>query len=554
MLDEVGVPFMDIEKALDDRALGFRESVDVADDDSEAVTETLPQMTSAPLAGRKLRMLLCCAGAPFLIMLDTNIVAVSLPSIARDLRGGFADVEWVVSAYILPFAALLLPAGAMADLLGRRRILIMGLSIFTIASFLCGVAPNLAVLNAARALQALGAALQLSSSLAAVAHGYEPHERARVYAIWGTVMGMAPPLGPIVGGLITSYLGWRWAFYINLPLGAGLIALAITSVGESRDPKASRLDFPGIVLFGTGLFGVVWALIDGNSAGWMSVPTLTKLGVGGTFLVAFVFAERLHPRPMVDLAIFRDRAVVGAATAMLGYAAAAQVMMTILPLYLQDAFDQTPLMAGLAMIPFALPLLIGPSVGARLSARMSSRAILSFGLCLVAFGNGVVAAVVVADLGYWAAASGMFATGAGAGLLNSETAKALVGSVPAERAGMASGLASTTRFIGIIAGVAGLGAVLSAVAESTLRRFGSPATLGHTIDWHSLSQRIVGGDAKGALAGLPDVVRPAIAEVVHSSVGAGFGAVFAIAALIGILSSIASWRLIKPVEENRGPA
>ena len=175
-------------------------------------TPAKPTVVSATaLSGRKLRMLLCCAGAPFLIMLDTNIVAVSLPSIARDLHGDFTDVEWVVSAYILPFAALLMPAGALADRLGRRRMLILGLSIFTAASFLCGVAPNLSVLNGARALQAVGAALQLTASLAAISHGFEPDERARVFAIWGTVMGLAPPLGPIVGGLVTSYLGWRWA-------------------------------------------------------------------------------------------------------------------------------------------------------------------------------------------------------------------------------------------------------------------------------------------------------------------------------------------------------
>ncbi|WP_202639031.1 MFS transporter [Bradyrhizobium sp. CCBAU 051011] len=366
--------------------------------------ETLPPPATARFSGRKLRMLLCCAGAPFLIMLDTNIVAVSLPSIARDLKGGFTDVEWVVSAYILPFAALLMPAGALADRLGRRRMLILGLSIFTFASFLCGAAPDLLTLNAARAWQAVGAALQLTSSLAVVAQGFEAHERARVYAIWGTVMGMAPPLGPIVGGLVTSYLGWRWAFYINLPLSAGLIALALTSVGESRDPKASGLDYLGIVLFGAGLFSVVWALIDANSVGWESPRTMLRLVVGAILLVAFVFAERRHQRPMIDLSIFRDPTVVGAAVAMLGYAAAAQVMMTILPLYLQDAFVLSPAIAGLAMTPFALPLLIGPSIGGRLAASMSSRAILCFGLGLVAIG--------------------MFITGSGAGLLNSETAKA----------------------------------------------------------------------------------------------------------------------------------
>src|SRR5258708_8252159 len=149
----------------------------------QAQTDAMPPSPTARFSGRKLRMLLCCAGAPFLIMLDTNIVAVSLPSIARDLHGGFTDVEWVVSAYILPFAALLMPAGSLADRLGRRRMLIIGLSIFTFASFLCGAAPNLATLNGARALQAVGPALPLSSSPAGGARGFRPHERDRVYAI-----------------------------------------------------------------------------------------------------------------------------------------------------------------------------------------------------------------------------------------------------------------------------------------------------------------------------------------------------------------------------------
>ena len=513
--------------------------------------ETISQPSGASFSGRKLRMLLCCAGAPFLIMLDTNIVAVSLPSIARDLQGGFADVEWVVSAYILPFAALLMPAGALADRLGRRRMLILGLSIFTFASFLCGAAPNLLTLNGARALQAVGAALQLTSSLAVVAQGFEANERARVYAIWGTVMGMAPPLGPILGGLVTSYLGWRWAFYINLPLGAGLIALAVTSVGESRDPKAGGLDYPGIVLFGGGLFSVVWALIDANRVGWESAPTIIRLVIGAVLLVGFIFAERKHRRPMIDLTIFRDPTVVGAAVAMLGYAASAQVMMTILPLYLQDAFVLSPAIAGLAMIPFALPLLIGPSVGGKLAATMSSRAILSLGLGLVAIGNAVAATAVLADLAYWTAAIGMFITGSGAGLLNSETAKAQVSSVPPERAGMASGLASTTRFIGIIAGVAVLGAVLAAVAEARLRKLGTTLAPDQGIDWHELSQRIVGGDAQGALAALSDPIQKALGGAVHASVAAGFGAALFVAAVVAVVSSLASWRLIRSAG-NRG--
>ena len=500
------------------------------------------------LSGRKLRMLLCCAGAPFLIMLDSNIVAVSLPSIARDLHGEFTDVEWVVSAYILPFAALLIPAGALADRLGRRRMLLLGLSIFTLASLLCGLAPNLSVLNGARALQAVGAAFQLSASLAVIAHGFQASERSRVYAIWGTVMGIAPSLGPIVGGLVTSYLGWRWAFLINLPLGVGLISLVVTSVDESRDPNVERLDLPGIFLFGTGLFSIVWALIGANSVGWESASTLVKLAIGALLLVAFVFAERLHQRPMIDLSLFRDRTVVGAAISMLGYAAAAQVMMTLLPLYLQDAFGHSPAKAGLAMIPFALPLLIGPSVGGNLATRMSSRAILSFGLGLVALGDIILASTIFVDLGYWAAAIGMVITGSGAGLLNSETTKAQISAVPPERAGMASGIAGATRFIGITFGLAGLGAVLVAVAEGSLSRLGSLLVPGQAVDWHALSLRVMGGDARGGLSALPAETSSAIEQAVRTSVTHGFAAALAVGAIVAGISSALSWLLIREVD------
>jgi EmrB/QacA subfamily drug resistance transporter len=518
----------------------------------KAATSSPPASSASPkpdrLFGRKLRVLLCGAGAPFLIMLDTNIVAVSLPSIARELHGDFADVEWVVSAYILPFAALLMPAGALADRLGRRRMLLLGLSVFTFASLLCGLAPSLSVLNGARAMQAAGAALQLTASLAVMAHGFHGQERVRAYAIWGTVMGLAPSLGPTAGGLVTSYLGWRWAFFINLPIGIGLILLAVTSIDESRDPEASRLDLPGIVLFGAGLFAIVWALIDASSIARESIFTLAKFAIGGLLLAIFVFAERLHPRPMIDLSLFRDPVVIGTAVAMLGYAASAQVMMTILPLYLQDAFGQSPVIAGLAMLPFALPLLIGPGVGGALATRMSSRMILSFGLGLVALGDAGTAAIVMAGLGYWTTAIGLFIIGAGAGLLNSETAKAQIGAIPPSRADMASGIASTTRFVGINLGLAGLGAVLAAVSEARLQRLAAPLVSSPIIDWRELTLRLVAGDGEGALSSLPGDVRTAIEYAVRDSTAAGFGAALAAGAVVAALSGALSWRLIRPAK------
>jgi MFS family permease len=254
---------------------------------------------------------------------------------------------------------------------------------------------------------------------------------------------------------------------------------------------------------------------------------------------------------MLDLALFRDRNFVGAAIGMLGYAAAAQVMMTILPIYLQDAFGQSPAIAGLSMIPFALPLLIGPSVGGKLATRMSSRAILCFGLGLTALGDAIIAATILAGFGYWATAIGMFITGSSAGLLNSETAKAQVNAVPAERAGMASGISGATRFVGIISGLAGLGAVIAAVAESSLRRQGMLLVPGQVVDWHALNLRIVGGDVNGGLSVLPAEIQTVIGDTVHQSVAAGFGSALAVGAIIAVVSGALSWRLIRATSTHQ---
>jgi MFS family permease len=175
------------------------------------------------VSGRRARVLLCASGVSFMIMLDSNIVAVSLPSIARDLNATFADIEWVVSAYVLTFAALLMPSGALADRYGRRRMLTVGLAIFTVASLLCGLAPSALFLNAARALQGVGAAIELSAALAVLGHAFQGAERAKAFGFWGTVVGIAVAVGPLVGGLITSMFGWRWAFLVNIPIGAALI-------------------------------------------------------------------------------------------------------------------------------------------------------------------------------------------------------------------------------------------------------------------------------------------------------------------------------------------
>lgn len=501
------------------------------------------------VSGRRARVLFCGAGASCLIMLDTNLVAISLPSIARDLHVGFTGVEWVVSAYILAFAALLMPAGALADRLGRRRLLICGLATFSTGALLCGLSSGIAMLMAARALQGVGAACQLSAALAVLGHEFRGHERARAFAFWGSLSGLAVIIGPLVGGGAATFIGWRWVFLVNeVPVGATMIALAITSVQESRDPHARRLDVPGIVLFSSGLFSVVWALIGANHAGWGSFSTLAKLAIGVVLLGAFIFAERAQRRPMVDLSLFRRSTVVGAAVAMLGFAVSAQAMLTFLPLSLQDMFGASPMLAGLGMMPFAVLMFLCPRLAGVLATRISGRAILGLGLGVAAVGDGLIAAAILAGQAYWVVAIGMAVAGSGAGLLNGETTKVQISVVPTNRAGMASGITGTTRFVGLVSGITGLGAVLAGTATQSLRALGQPLSAGRFDAWHPLILKLVSGDAGDALSMVPPDLRGRMAEAMQASMSLGFAVTFAAAAMVAAICGILTVLLIRAAE------
>ena len=517
---------------------------------------TQEALTSAPYArlrparwvtGRRARVLLCVSGVSFMIMLDSNIVAVSLPSIARDLNATFADIEWVVSAYVLTFAALLMPSGALADRFGRRRMLVIGLAIFTLASLLCGLAPSAPILNAARALQGVGAAIELSAALAVLGHEFRGAERAKAFGFWGTVIGAAVAVGPLVGGLITSMFGWRWAFLVNIPIGAALVWLAVDAVEESRDPDAQRLDVVGMLSFGGGLFCLIWALIGANRVGWSAEQTLAKLLASAVLFALFVAAELIQERPMVDFALFRKRTFLGASFAMLGFAAAAQVMMTYLPLYLQNVFALSPAAAGLGMLPFALPLFFCPRIAASLSNRISGRDLLALGLAIVAVGNLATAAMVAAYLPYGFVAIGMLITGCGAGLLNGETAKVSMSVIPPERGGMASGIGGTLRFVGLVTGITGLGVVLASQTESHFVRDASALPLSGS-DAHQIVARIVAGDISGVAAQTPEPLRAAIADLARVSFASGFTLVLLAAGVTAALAAALTFGFVSPVE------
>lgn len=427
----------------------------------------VPEMGQASLL-----LLLAASVGCAMSLVDTNIVAMAVPEIARSLNAGPADAQWVVSAFFLTFAASLLPAGVIADRLGRRRVFLLGVTGLGLTSLVCGLAPGMVWLQLGRFMQGVAMAFVLSPALALIGHRFRgAAERNHAWAIWGGVMGVTMVVAPIGGGLLVQSFGWRWAFFLNIPICVALAGAIKVYAEESRDPTRGGLDPLGILLFAASMFGLVWGLINAQAHGWDSAATLAGFALGIGALAGFIVAERVQRHAMLNLRLFRNPRFVGAVWAMFAYAATAQVLASLLPVFLQDGAGFSIATAGFAMLPFALAMLVFPYAGARLGRRYSSAAILALGLATVAAGH---------VLAGWGACShrwplfflGTFVTGGGAGLLNGETQKAIMMTIPADEAGAASGVGATARFSGILIGFTGLNTVL-AFSAGAIRRSGS---------------------------------------------------------------------------------
>ncbi|CAB3787424.1 Multidrug resistance protein Stp [Paraburkholderia ultramafica] len=486
-----------------------------------------------------------------LIVLDTNVVAVSLPSIARSFHASFADVEWVVSAYMVAFAACLLPAGALADRVGRKKMLLLGLAVFFVASLGCGVAPSAAVLNVARAVKGVGAAMLLTAALAVIANTFhDGPARMRAWAVWGTCMGVATTVAPLVGGVVTQWLGWRWIFLLNLPVCAVLAWCASRALRESRNPAPGPLDAAGSLLFGVALALGIWALIEVPAGGLASWATGARLVACALLFGAFIQSQRVRTHAVVDLGLFRQPRFVAAVLAMFGYAACAQVMMTFLPLYLQNAFGLSAVAAGVGMLPFALAMVVGPYIGAALGKRIPALALLSAGLLLIALGNLLTALMASGERYAWVAL-GMIVTGLGAGILNGDTQKAIMACVPPDRTGMASGISTTTRFTAIVTSVGVLGAVLAARTHAAFVA-ATPLTpdVKAALDAGFMS-RVLAGDTAQATAHLPPMLRAALTSAAHASFADGFAAALCVAGLVAASVAVGVWLLAGRAEALR---
>jgi EmrB/QacA subfamily drug resistance transporter len=488
-----------------------------------------------------------CTGT-FMLLLDITVVNVALPDIQQSLHASFADLQWVIDAYSLTLAAFLLTAGVVGDMFGRREVFATGLGIFSISSLLCGLSTSSLMLNLSRGAQGVGGAIMFATSLALIAQAFQGRDRGTAFGIYGAVIGGAVAVGPLVGGVITSGIGWRWIFFVNLPIGVVAIFTTLTRIQESRDPNKRRVDWIGFVSFSASLFLLVFALVRGNNEGWSSTTILALLTGSGALMIVFLVAELRQKDPMLDLSLFRRPAMVGVSIASFAIAASIFAMFLYQTLYLQDVLGYGPLAAGLRFLPITVLAFVAAPIAGKLTVRFHSRYLMGLGLLLVAIGCFLMSHTA-ADSTWTVLLPGFIVAGLGIGIANPVMASASVAVVPPERSGMASGSANTFRQVGIATGIAGLGAVYqSQILSKTLGTLGQTATGRQVVagGGTQLHQAITEGGVRGAAAHIPG---PGVGNTLLHAYQVGFTSTFnhlmIISTFVALAGSAAAFGLVR---------
>ena len=412
--------------------------------------------------------------ALFMIMLDNTVVNVALPAIKADLGISTAELEWTVTAYALTFATLLLTGGKLGDLVGRRLIFTIGLVVFTLSSLFCGLSSSAPELIGARAVQGVGAALMMPSTLSIISATFDVRERGTAIGIWAGVSAMALAIGPLLGGIITEHISWNWIFYVNVPIGAAGILAAIFVVPESKDTaREQRLDVPGLLTSGIGLLALVYALIEANQYGWTSVRILGLFVVAAVSLVGFVLLE-LHQRlPMLDLSLFRSGTFAGANLVAILVTLAMFGIFVFFPIYMQTFRGWSPIQAGAALLPWTVMIVIFAPIAGKLSDRVGSRWLIAAGMGTVAV-CCLLLSTIDLHSSFWNLLPAFILGGLGMSFVMTPMSAAVMGAAPVAKAGVASGVLNTFRQVGVALGIAITGAIVADRAASAARGGASP--------------------------------------------------------------------------------
>jgi EmrB/QacA subfamily drug resistance transporter len=502
---------------------------------------------------RKWWTLLAVSVATFMLLLDITVVNVALPSIREDLGASFTDLQWVVDAYALTLAALVLTAGSLADRLGRRRLFAGGLAIFSLASLLCALAPDPTFLNVARALQGVGGAVMFAVSLALIAQEFTAgRERGMAMGLYGGTIGMAVAIGPLVGGALTDSLGWESIFYLNVPIGLLAIAVTYLKVRESRDPHATRIDWAGVGTFSGALFLLVLALVRGNDEGWGSSPIIALFAGSAALLVAFLAVERRVAEPMLPLGLFRRPAFTGVQLAAFAVSGSMFALFLYLTLYLQNYLGLSPLEAGVRYLPITLASFVAAPIAGALLSRVPARLMMSVGLAVGGVGLLLMSGIGAGD-DWTTLLGGFLVAGAGVGLLNPVIADVAVSVVPKERSGMAAGINDTFRQVGVAVGIAVWGAIFVGRGADKVAELaaGTPAASGDRP--RELVEAASSGNLDQALAAIPPGGRQAASNAAGEGFLAGLNDVLVLGALLSFAGAVLALWLVREREIERQP-
>jgi EmrB/QacA subfamily drug resistance transporter len=491
---------------------------------------------------RKWWTLIVVCVATFMLLLDITIVNVALPVIARDLKASFSDLQWVVDAYALTLAAVLLTAGTLADLVGRRLIFVVGVAVFSGASLLCALAPDALFLNLARGLEGIGGAMMYATALALLAQEFHGRERGTAFGVWGAAIAVSAAIGPLLGGALTDSFGWSSIFYINVPVGAVVVFLSFWRLAESRDPEGKRVDWVGTFTFTGALFALVLGLIRGNDEGWSSSLILGLFAASAVLMVGFVVSQAVQERGMLDLRLFRKPTFSGASTAAFTLAAGMFAMLLYLTLFIQTLMGYSPLQTGLRFLPFTAVSFFGAALTGRLTERFASRVLLFIGLGLV--GLGLILMRAVTPSSSWTVfLPGFVIGGAGVGMVNPVLAAAAIGVVTPQRSGMAAGINNTFRQVGTAAGIAALGAIFqSALARHLASELAGTPAAGRVAE---ISRAVTAGSAQQVIGAVPHAERARASVAIHVAFTAALNDLLLVGGVVAFVGAALALLLVR---------
>ncbi len=486
-----------------------------------------------------------CLGV-FMLLLDITIVNVALPDIQTELSASLSDLQWVIDAYALSLAALLLTAGSLADLFGRRRVFVIGTVLFTIGSIACGAAQDITVLTLSRAFQGIGGAAMFATALALLAGAFHGKDRGTAFGVFGATTGVAVAVGPVLGGVLTSGLSWRWIFFVNVPLCLLAIVVTVAKVRESHDPRAGRPDWLGFVVFTGALGALVYGLIEAGQHSWGDRTVVLCLVAAAVLLAVFVVSQLVQQHPMFDLGLLRKPTFCGGLIAAFGVSASVFSLLTFLVIYVQNVLGYSAVGTGVRFLFLSGASFFAAALAGRLSERVPVKWLIGPGFLVL--GAGLLLLLGIETTSSWThLIPGLLVSGVGIGMINPPLASTAVGVVSMDRSGMASGVNSTLRQVGIATGIATLGSIFSQQVADAAR-----AGLQGSVPADALARltaALSGGQVEAAsrAAGTYGGARAAdlVTRVGTSSVVDALNHIIVIAAVVAFAAGVLSLLLIR---------